>query len=116
MAIEFMDSAKIPFKRPYPMSPDELSVSKKHIDDLRKKGHARPSTSRAASPLLIVKKPGSSLRVCVDYRAINEITVKNRYPIPQLRETLSRMCRARWFTVLDIIAAFNMLRIREGDE
>lgn len=82
IAIEFIDSAKIPFKRLYPISPDELSVSKKHIDNLRKKGYVRLSTSRTALLLLIVKKLGSSLRVCVDYRAINEITIKNRYPIP----------------------------------
>lgn len=64
------------------MSPDELAVLKKHIDDLLANGYARPSTSRAALPLLIIKKLGGGLRVYVDYRAINEITIKNRYPIP----------------------------------
>lgn len=116
IAINFIDGAKIPFKRPYLISPDELAVLKKHIDDLLANGYARLSTSRTALPLLIIKKPGGSLRVYIDYRAINEITIKNRYPIPQLREILSRISRARWFTVLDIIAAFNILRIRRGDK
>ena len=68
-----------------------------------------------ASPVLLVKKPGGGLRVCVDYRAVNAIT-KNRSPIPQIRETLARIGRAKYFSTLDVIAAFNQLRIKEGDE
>ena len=66
--------------------------------------------------MLFVKKPGGSLRFYVDYRSLNAVTVKNRYPLPLILETLNRLSRAKIFTKLDIISAFNRLRIREGDE
>ena len=66
--------------------------------------------------MLFIKKPGGSLRFCVDYRSLNAVTVKNRYPLPLILETLNRLNRAKIFTKLDIISAFNRLRIREGDE
>jgi hypothetical protein len=56
------------------------------------------------------------LRFCVNYRGLNDITVKNRYPIPLIRETLDRLSRAKYFSKLDIIAAFNTIRIKEGNE
>ena len=66
--------------------------------------------------MLFIKKPGSSLRFYVDYRGLNAVTVKNYYPLPLILETLNRLSRAKIFTKLDIISAFNRLRIREGDE
>ena len=68
----------------------------------------------AASPVMFVKKPGGGLRFCVDYRGLNAVTVKNRYLLPLIAETLHRLARAKIFTKLDIIAAFNRLRIKEG--
>ena len=65
---------------------------------------------------MFVKKPGGGLRFCVDYRGLNAITIKNRYPLPLITETLNRLSRAKIFTKLDIISAFNRLRIKEGDE
>uniref|UniRef100_A0A093Y1I0 Transposon Tf2-6 polyprotein n=1 Tax=Talaromyces marneffei PM1 TaxID=1077442 RepID=A0A093Y1I0_TALMA len=72
--------------------------------------------SAAAAPILLARKPGGGVRICVDYRGLNEITRKNRYPIPLIQETLQLLTRARYFTKLDIIAAFNKLRIAAGDE
>ena len=66
--------------------------------------------------MLFIKKPGGSLRFYVDYRSLNAVTIKNRYPLPLILETLNRLSRAKIFTKLDIISAFNRLRIREGDE
>jgi len=63
-----------------------------------------------------MKKPSGGLRFYVDYRGLNTITVKNRYPLLLISETLNRLSRAKVFTKLDIISAFNRLRIREGDE
>jgi hypothetical protein len=100
----------------YGVSRDELIVLRKYLDDHLKKGFIRQSSSPAASPVLFVKKPGGGLRFCVDYRQLNQITVKNRYPLPLLQETLNQLGEARYFTKLDIIAAFNKLRIAEGDE
>ena len=66
--------------------------------------------------MLFIKKPRGSLRFYVDYRSFNAVTIKNRYPLPLILETLNRLSRAKIFTKLDIISAFNRLRIREGDE
>ena len=91
-------------------------VIRKYIDDHLAKGFIRPSSSPAAAPLLLAKKPGGGVRVCVDYRGLNNVTLKNRYPIPLIRETLDALCRAKYFTKLDVVAAFNRLRIAPGDE
>ena len=98
------------------MSREELLVLKKYLDDNLAKGFIRPSNSAAASPVLFVRKPGGGLRFCVDYRGLNALTVKNRYPLPLIRETLDRLNKAKYFTKLDIIAAFNKLRMAKGDE
>lgn len=100
----------------YSMSREELLVLKKFLEDNLRKGFIRPSSSSCASPVLFARKPGGGLRFCVDYRALNAITIKNRYPLPLLQETLSRLSTAKWFTKLDVIAAFNKIRIADGHE
>jgi len=65
---------------------------------------------------LIVHKPRGGLRVYIDYCALNALTIKDRYPIPLIKETLERLAKAKFYTKLDIVAAFNNLRIKEGDE
>jgi hypothetical protein len=65
---------------------------------------------------LFVKKPDGSLRLCVDYRGLNEGTIKNRYPLPLIQETLMRLSKAKWFTKLDVRGAYNLIRIAEGEE
>ncbi|KAG0161665.1 hypothetical protein PDIDSM_2097, partial [Penicillium digitatum] len=74
------------------------------------------SSSPAASPVLFVKKPGGGLRFCVDYRAPNAITVKDRYPLPLTKEPLNNLKGMKFFTKIDIISAFNNLRIAKGQE
>jgi RNase H-like domain found in reverse transcriptase/Reverse transcriptase (RNA-dependent DNA polymerase) len=100
----------------YSMSEDELRVLRKYLEDNLKSQLISPSVSPVSSPVLFVRKPGGGLRFCVDYRRLNALTIKNRYPIPLLSETLARLSRAKYFTKIDIIAAFNRLRIAEGDE
>jgi hypothetical protein len=100
----------------YGMSLGELKVLRKYLQDNLSKGFIRASSSPAASPVIFVKKPGGGLRFCVDYRALNAISVKNRYPIPLIQETLNRLSKAKFYTKFDIIAAFNRLRVAEGDE
>ena len=80
------------------------------------KGYIRPSTSLYAAPVLIVKKPDGGLRICIDYRALNALIVKNRNAPLLIRETLAKLCAAKIFTKFDIIAAFNEIRIKEGEE
>jgi len=100
----------------YRMLREELFVLEKTLKDQLDKGFIRASTSSASCPVLFVRKPGEGLRFCVDYRELNAITVKNRYPIPLIREILNRLIRAKYFTKFDIIAAFNKLRITAGDK
>ena len=100
----------------YNMSRGELLVLRKELISLLDKGWIRVSNSPAAAPILFVKKPGGGLRFCVDYRALNAITRKDRYPLPLIQETLNNLSKAKWFTKLDVSAAFHKIRINPGDE
>jgi hypothetical protein len=93
------------------MSLEELTTIKKYINEKLAKGYIRLSTSLIASPILLIRKLGRGIRFYVDYRKLNKITIKNRYPIPLIRETLGKLVHAKFFTKLDIIAAFNKIRI-----
>ena len=115
-AIHLKEGAQPPASALYGMSRDEILELRRYLDENLSKGFIRASRSQAAAPVLFVKKPGGGLRFCVDYRGLNAITVKNRYPLPLISETLNRLSRAKIFTKLDIISAFNRLRIKEGDE
>ena len=107
------DLSKLPKGPLYGMSRDELIELDRYLKENLSKGFIRASTSSAASPVLFVKKPGGGLRFCVDYRGLNAITVKNRYPLPLISETLDRLSKAKIYTKLDIISAFNRIRIKE---
>jgi len=98
------------------MSREELLVLKKYLDEITAKGFIRPSNSSAAVLVLFVRKPGGGIRFCVDYRGLNAVTVKNKYLLPLIKETLERIGKAKIFTKLNIIAAFNKLRIAMGDK
>lgn len=116
LSIDFKQDAKILQTRLRLAGTEELAVIRKFIEDSKAKGRIRESKSECVLPVLLVKKLGSSIRVYVDYRAVNEITIKNRYPLPYIRETIVRISQAKFFTVLDIITAFNRLRIKKGNK
>ena len=86
------------------------------LTELLDKNFIRVSSSPASAPVLFAKKPGGGLRFCVDYRALNELTRKDRYPIPLIQETLNALTKAKWFTKLDVIAAFYKIRIAKREE
>ena len=98
------------------MSYKELHLLWEDLQDQLPKGFIRHSSSPAGAPVLFVKKSDGSLRLCVDYRGLNEITIKNRYPLPLLQETLTRLSQAKYYTKLDIRGAYNLVRIAEGEE
>ncbi|CAJ2511912.1 Uu.00g075370.m01.CDS01 [Anthostomella pinea] len=114
--IDIEPGKSIPNLKTRPMSQSELRVVKKYLDDNMQKKFIRPSELRSAAPLLLARKPGGGVRVCVDYRGLNDITIKNRYPLPLIRETLDALSTSNIFSKLDVIAAFNRIRIAEGDE
>ncbi|GKU10244.1 unnamed protein product, partial [Fusarium langsethiae] len=107
---------KLPFGPLYGMSRNELTALREWLDENLRKGFIRPSSSPVASPVLFVKKPGGGLRFCVDYRALNNITVKDRYPLPLIKESLNNLSGMKYFSRIDIVSAFNNLRIKEGQE
>lgn len=106
----------LPWGPLYSMSREELLVLRKTLTELLDKGFIRVSSSPAAAPVLMVKKPGGGIRFCVDYRGLNKITKRDRYPLPLLSETLRTIAKARWFTKVDVIAAFHKIRVAPGDE
>ena len=89
---------------------------RKTLIDLLDKGFIRVSYSLTATPVLFVRKLGGGLRFYIDYRALNRITRKDRYPLPLIYDTLRNIGKAKWFTKIDIIAAFYKIRVAEGDE
>lgn len=85
------------------------------IRDLLSKGWIQPSTSPWGSPILFVKKKDGSMRMCVDYRAVNKLTVKNSYPLPRIDDMLDRLSGAKFFTCLDLQQAYHQVRLTEED-
>ena len=100
----------------YSLGPVKLETLKTYIKTNLANGFIRPSKSPAGAPILFDRKPDGSLRLCVDYRGLNNLTIKNRYPLPLIGESLDRLGRAKRFTQLDLMNAYHRMRIREGDE
>jgi hypothetical protein len=98
------------------MSQEELKAINKFCHENLEKEFICASTSPVVSPVLFDKKPNRDLRLCDDYRKLNATTVKNRYPISLIKGTLDSLPKAKFYTQLDIIAAFNKLRIAPGHE
>jgi hypothetical protein len=105
-----------PFGTIYPMSPTELETLRKYVEDNLRKGFIRHSQSPCGAPILFVKKPDGTLRLCVDYRGLNKITTKNRYPLPLIGELLDRISRAKFFTKFDVRDGYHRLRMADGEE
>jgi len=115
-AIPLIKGSKPPFSRMYLMSDSELKEVRKWINKNLSKSFIHASSSPAASPILFVKKKDGSLRLCVDYRTLNDITVKDRTLLPRIEETLNQIRGCKYFTWLDLRACFNQIQIKEGDE
>lgn len=98
------------------MNQHELKALREYLDKELAKSFIRVSRSPVSAPVLFVKKSNGDLRFCIDYRGLNAISIKNRYSLPLITETFSQLSNAKFYTKLDIISAFNKLRIREGDE
>ena len=114
--IPLQPNTQPPFGPIYALSEVELKALREYLDENLSKGFIRHSSSPAGAPILFVKKKDGSLRLCVDYRGLNRITVKNRYPIPLISELLDRIRGSKYFTKLDLRGAYNLIRIAEGEE
>jgi hypothetical protein len=105
---------KIICYNPYRMPLCERKKVKTIVDDLLKNGIIRESTSPSASPVLLVHKKDGGSRLCVDYRALNEITVKDRFPLPRIDDQIDQLGRAKYFTTLDMAAGFHQIPVAEN--
>ncbi|CAL5371561.1 unnamed protein product [Camellia sinensis] len=114
--IELIPGAKPPAKAPYRMSPMELTELRTQLTDLLDAGLVQPSKAPYGAPVLFQKKQDGSLRMCVDYRALNKVTIKNKYPVPLVADLFDRLCKATYFTKLDLRAGYWQVRVAEGDE
>ena len=106
----------IPLSPLYRQLKEELLVLRKTITELLNKGFIRASNSLVASPVLFVKKPGGGLRFYMDYRKLNLVSQKDRYPLPLINKTLRMIAQARQVSKVNVISTFHRIRMRIGDK
>ncbi|KAJ0455956.1 putative nucleotidyltransferase, Ribonuclease H [Helianthus annuus] len=113
--IELTPGAKPVAKAPYRLAPSELQELMSQLQDLLEKGFIRPSMSPWGAPVLFVKKKDGSMRMCIDYRELNKLTVKNRYPLPRIDDLFDQLQGASWFSKIDLRSGYHQLRVKEND-
>jgi hypothetical protein len=99
-------------RRSYRMPPNELAELKTQLQDLLEKRFIRPSSSPWGCPAIFVKKKDQTLRMCVDYRPLNEVTIKNKYPLPRIDILFDQLTRARVFSKIDLRSGYHQICIR----
>ncbi len=97
------------------MGSEELAELKKQLDEQLRKGFIRPSASPWGSPVLFVSKKDGTIRLCVDYRSLNEVTIKNKYPLPKIEDLFDQLNGARVFSKIDLRSGYYQLKIRPED-
>ena len=97
------------------MAPVELQELKVQIQELLGKGFIRPRTSPWGAPVLFAKKKGKTLRLCIDYRQLNRVTIKNRYPLPRIDDLFDQLRGMRVYSKIDFRTGYHQLRVREAD-
>ncbi|KAK1665749.1 hypothetical protein QYE76_053908 [Lolium multiflorum] len=97
------------------MNPQELVELKKQLDDMLRKGLIRPSASPWGSPVIFVDKRDGTIRLCVDYQKLNDVTIKNKYPLPKIEDLFDQMNGARVFSKIDLRTGYHQLKVRELD-
>jgi hypothetical protein len=102
-------------KRPYRMPPKELAELKTQLQELLDKGYIRPSSSPWGCPALFVKKKDGSLRMCVDYRPLNAVTIKNKYPLPRIDVLFDQLAGAKVFSKINLRSGYHQIKIRPCD-
>jgi hypothetical protein len=117
--IEFVIELKLGtvliYKTPYRMATPELAELKEHIKELLEKGFIRPSSSPWGAPMIFVPKKKGTQRLCTDYYVLNDVTVKNKYPLPRIDDLFDQLRGACVFSMIDLRSGYHQLKIRECD-
>ncbi|KAI3708785.1 hypothetical protein L2E82_38236 [Cichorium intybus] len=113
--IELIPGATPVSRAPYRLAPSEMVELRKQLEELLDRGFIRPSTSPWGAPILFVKKKDGSMRMCIDYRELNKITVKNKYPLPRIDDLFDQLQGASYFSKIDLRSGYHQLKIRESD-
>jgi hypothetical protein len=108
------DTAPI-YNTPFRMTTPELAELKEHIKELLEKRFIRPRSSPWRAPVIFVPKKNGTQRLCVDYRALNEVAIKNKYPLPRIDDLFDQLCGASMFSKIDLQSGYHQLKIRECD-
>ncbi|KAJ9544983.1 LOW QUALITY PROTEIN: hypothetical protein OSB04_024690 [Centaurea solstitialis] len=102
-------------KTPYRLAPAEMKEMRNQLKELLDKGFIQPSTSPWGAPVLFVKKKDGSFRMCIDYRELNKVTIKNKYPLPRINDLFDQLQGASYFSKIDLRSGYHQLRVREED-
>nr|GFB82027.1 putative reverse transcriptase domain-containing protein [Tanacetum cinerariifolium] len=113
--IDLVPSATPVARAPYQLAPAEMQELSTQLQELSDKGFIRPSSSPWGAPVLFVKKKDGSFRMCIDYRKLNKLTVKNRYPLLRIDDLFDQLQGSRVYSKIDLRCGYHQLRVREED-
>ena len=102
-------------KAAYRLAPLEMKELQSQLQELQDKGFIRPSHSPWGAPVLFVKKKDGTLRMCIDYRELNKLTIKNRYPLPRIDDLFDQLQGAKYFSKIDLRSGYHQLRVSDAD-
>ncbi|GJT56799.1 putative reverse transcriptase domain-containing protein [Tanacetum coccineum] len=113
--IDLIPGAAPVARAPYRLAPSEMKELSEQLKELSDKGFIRPSSSPWGAPVLFVKKKDGSFRMCIDYRELNKLTVKNRYPLLRIEDLFDQLQGSSVYSKIDLRSGYHQLRVREGD-
>ncbi|MCO5611965.1 hypothetical protein L7F22_066225 [Adiantum nelumboides] len=114
-SIDLIPGSAAPNKPPYRVSAAQQEEIMMQVNELLQKGHIQPSSSPFCSPVLLVQKKDGSWHMCIDYRALNKITVKNKFPIPRIDDVLDHLQGASFFRRIDLKSGYHRIRVNPAD-
>jgi len=114
-SIDLVPGTKLVSMAPYRTSASELAELKKQLEDLLDKKFVRPRLSPWRAPVLLVKKKDGSMRLCIDYRQLNKVTIKNRYPLPRIDDLMDQLVGARVFSKIDLRSGYHQIKVKDED-